>query len=49
MRYLVIINNEPFYTDWLFELEGDYIIIDLLNEYYTTDGVNWDEIKHDSL
>ena len=53
MRYLVIIPNQtPTYSQW-FDAENHFedgmTIFDLINDVYTTDGVNWQEIEFDHL
>ena len=53
-QYLVIIENEPFYTHWFdaennFNNEVNMIVIDFHKNVYTDDGINWKEITEDHL
>lgn len=56
MRYLITTKEtySPFLTEWFdaennFNAELDMIVYDLSKNLYTTDGVNWIEIKVDHL
>lgn len=52
MRYLILYNNESFFTNW-FLAENNYetgmIVFDLTNSKFTSDGENWKEIETDNL
>lgn len=52
MKYLIINNNEVFYTNW-FDKDNNYvpgmIVVNLLLDEYTTDGVKWQTVEEDSL
>lgn len=52
MNYLILHNNEAFYTNW-FEAENNYVegmvVFNLLSDKYTIDGINWIKIEEDSL
>jgi hypothetical protein len=52
MQYLIYHEGKAFYTNW-FDAENHYvtgmIVFDLLDDSFTTDGVNWNEIPEDHL
>lgn len=51
MKYLIIADNEAFYTQWLdieYVSEG-MIIVDLINDLISFDGFYWKQIEEDSL
>lgn len=53
MRYLVTSTNFlPFLTHW-FDAENNFsegmTVYNLIVKTYTTDGINWKDIKHDHL
>lgn len=52
MRYLILHNNEAFYTNWL-DVDNNYVegmvVFDLLRDEFTTDGINTKEIEEDHL
>lgn len=51
MKYLIIADNEAFYTQWLdieYVSEG-MIIVDLINDLISFDGFTWNQIEEDSL
>jgi hypothetical protein len=55
MRYLITCDvQEPFLTNWFdaennFNKEVGMVVYDSYKNTYTTDGINWNEIKIDSL
>ena len=52
MRYLIIVNSEPFYTNYIeaFDpIEGNIVIIDLELNLYIKKGIDWEEIDEDHL
>lgn len=52
MRYIIINNGLVSYTKW-FEAENHFIdgmiIIDLVEDKFTTDGITWQNIEFDHL
>ena len=53
MNYLITHHNfEPFYTNW-FEYPNHYLegmtVFNLLDNTYTTNGIDWKEITEDHL
>lgn len=55
MRYLITCDVcMPFLTKWFdaennFNKEVGMVVFDLLNQVYTTDGYNWENIQIDHL
>jgi len=55
MNYLIVTScYEPFYTNWFdaennFNQAADMVVFNLLNHTYTTNGIDWHEIKQDHL
>jgi len=55
MRYLITMKeHEPVLTKWFdaennFNLDADMVVYDLVEDLYTTNGVDWYEISIDHL
>jgi hypothetical protein len=52
MTYLIIYKNTASYTNW-YDYENNYIegmiVVNLLSDKFTIDGINWNEVKQDHL
>lgn len=52
MNYLILHNNEAFYTNW-YDKENNYVdgmvVFNLLSNEFTTNGEDWQPIIEDSL
>lgn len=55
MKYLITTNkHKPFLTEWYiyennYNADLDMVVYDLVNNKYTTDGINWQDIEIDHL
>lgn len=64
MRYLIICNDRPFYSEWILQPDWSQVvmIIDIvkdvyvrelddrnINDYWTPENLNWQEINFDHL
>ncbi len=53
MRYLIILTGHAPFYDKYFDLENHYMegmtVIDVFDQVYTVDGVNWIELEFNHL